>query len=578
MRKIFTLFGVAFVILSASAFNEPTVLSSQLESQRIFKSYLPEKKGSSDKIIKSFKGNTLNRIVTRASEESIIGKSYITLYNDGDNSCNSYFTVEAGEGGSIKLKGIIEGYDANATYDASTGKITIPTGVVIGTYSTYGNITLYSLSSDGLYSTHDVIITINDDNTLSFSEGLYAAVTAGGLAVMLDPSGVESNGTFTVTTTASSTSPSTSVEAPVYVTKTGEDTIEIVGINVALNGIMFTNGKPYGVNCHNTFTLDEDNMTATAPFEPYDNYGSYGGFYYGMIVGGYLDDLVLNGKVNDNVSTFTTSNSTFYGYLNGSSYSGASGLTPVLTINMDVFTAEVEEAPDPNEGWEDLGMAKFMDGWVLPCFGINQLDEKNWYEVPLQRSLTNENIYRLVDPYHLGPAVDFNESKVTGYIMFDVSDSDHVVFLKSNAGWANSEVGVSTFYCYNSLAFYMNYLDASSEDIIQAFGDEIPNTTFKNNVVSLGYYDDPEYGIQYDANFGFQGDPDGGFSWQDNSGETVNMTAAIYFPGYSSITNLSNSDYKIEYYNLQGVKVVNPEKGQIVIKKQGDSVSKVIVR
>ena len=32
------------------------------------------------------------------------------------------------------------------------------------------------------------------------------------------------------------------------------------------------------------------------------------------------------------------------------------------------------------------------------------------------------------------------------------------------------------------------------------------------------------------------------------------------------------------YFNLQGVRVVNPEPGQILIRKQGSKVEKVIVR
>lgn len=34
----------------------------------------------------------------------------------------------------------------------------------------------------------------------------------------------------------------------------------------------------------------------------------------------------------------------------------------------------------------------------------------------------------------------------------------------------------------------------------------------------------------------------------------------------------------VEYYNLQGVKVINPESGQVLIRRQGKAVSKVIVR
>ena len=37
-------------------------------------------------------------------------------------------------------------------------------------------------------------------------------------------------------------------------------------------------------------------------------------------------------------------------------------------------------------------------------------------------------------------------------------------------------------------------------------------------------------------------------------------------------------DAPVEFYTLQGVRVVNPEKGTLVIKRQGDKVSKIVVR
>jgi hypothetical protein len=49
----------------------------------------------------------------------------------------------------------------------------------------------------------------------------------------------------------------------------------------------------------------------------------------------------------------------------------------------------------------------------------------------------------------------------------------------------------------------------------------------------------------------------------------------------AGITNViadDNSNAPVEYYNLQGVRVVNPEAGQLVIRRQGKNVSKIVVR
>jgi hypothetical protein len=47
-------------------------------------------------------------------------------------------------------------------------------------------------------------------------------------------------------------------------------------------------------------------------------------------------------------------------------------------------------------------------------------------------------------------------------------------------------------------------------------------------------------------------------------------------PEVSGIEDVNAEDAEVEYYNLQGVKVENPEKG-IYIMKQGGKTSKVVL-
>ena len=235
--------------------------------------------------------------------------------------------------------------------------------------------------------------------------------------------------------------------------------------------------------------------------------------------------------------------------------------------------------PDDSADWYNLGNAQIMDGWVVPCFG---LDQSEWvFEAPLQQNKKNANLFRVVDPYHNEIFEGLNESTKAGYIVFDVTDPDHVLFEKSEAGWALSEVGVSKFYCYNNLGMYVQYFGVDAATIVDVIGDDIPYTTFKDGVVFLGAIDHPEYGVVYDANFGYQGDPTGGYTWTSGSGE-VDMTASITFPedwaGVKNIATDNVANGAVEFFNLQGVRVANPQAGQLVIKRQGGEVSKMIVR
>lgn len=247
------------------------------------------------------------------------------------------------------------------------------------------------------------------------------------------------------------------------------------------------------------------------------------------------------------------------------------------------FTECVQTAGGSNPGtgdddgeWTNIGNATFMDGWLLPGFGIDQFDEKNWYEVPLQRNADNENLYRLVGPYHAGPLADVNESTAVGYIQFDVTDPDHVMFDIVDAGFAYKQANISKFYCYNVLAFLAAYYEVTPAQVIETMGDEMPYTTFKDGVVSLTHIIDSDE-PWYDACFGMQGQVDGGFMWTDESENPIDMTAKIFFPTGSRVDGIGvESMGEVRYFNLQGVEVKNPQAGSVVIRVEGDKAVKEI--
>ena len=73
--------------------------------------------------------------------------------------------------------------------------------------------------------------------------------------------------------------------------------------------------------------------------------------------------------------------------------------------------------------------------------------------------------------------------------------------------------------------------------------------------------------------------------YDEDSGEyvTENMFRAEYFDYVDASAGISDivadgADSPVEYYNLQGMRVASPAAGQIVIRRQGSDVSKVIVK
>lgn len=256
-------------------------------------------------------------------------------------------------------------------------------------------------------------------------------------------------------------------------------------------------------------------------------------------------------------------------------YSDQAGTASKGFINL----LDLRVAYPPMEGeWKELGNATFIDGWLLTGFGEDQFTNK--YEVPLEQNADNENLYRLVNPYKAGPLAQMNQSRSNGYIVFDVSDPDHVVFLLYGAGFASSELEISQFYAYNTLGFFCLINPAYyPEELVDYFGNEFPYTTFKEGVVNLNGVSKENKAP--DARVGFSFEPTYGMYWAiDNKGTPANMTAQIVFPGADGVGSVAvdDSNAAVEYFNLQGVRISNPEPGQIVIKRQGNNVTKSIAK
>jgi hypothetical protein len=90
-------------------------------------------------------------------------------------------------------------------------------------------------------------------------------------------------------------------------------------------------------------------------------------------------------------------------------------------------------------------------------------------------------------------------------------------------------------------------------------------STYKNSVVTIN-----------EAGFGYTGAVNGFYSWKS----PVVMKPVITLP---DLTNVGVTDVAVdadaapEYFNLQGIRVENPESGQIYIRRQGNTTSKVVV-
>lgn len=275
----------------------------------------------------------------------------------------------------------------------------------------------------------------------------------------------------------------------------------------------------------------------------------------------------------DGTVAFEESNGIAWG-----AFSDAAGNNPVGQY-YDMLDLIVANQYDFNESilgeWKELGMATIVDGWLQPGYGYNQFE--NQYQAPIEQKVGDENIYRIVNPFKYGVMAEYNQSTKDGYIVFDVTDPNHVLFLTADAGFSSLEDGLAQFYAYNQLGSLHSYYPSYSlAEIIRLQTGFTPWTTYKDGIVRLGALETSQ-GKAYDANYGFQLAPFGGYIWIDENNKQLDMTAMILFPGANGVEGIeTENDSEALYFNLQGIRVLNPEAGQILIKRQGSKSSKVI--
>ena len=213
------------------------------------------------------------------------------------------------------------------------------------------------------------------------------------------------------------------------------------------------------------------------------------------------------------------------------------------------------------ETWTAIGYTDFHDCWIMPSFDINPEDYV--YEVAIERSDLTPTRYRLVDPYNNELFAEVNTGDGHGYIVFDVADPECVVFdTQSYCGLSIEEMG--RFFCFNYAGFLvgLGYDTASIRAAFESAGEEAPCvlSTYADGVATITdgsiFFDNAEG--PYMAN-------------------VYNSTIAI--PGEGGINDIavdSDSDCPMEYFNLQGIRVAEPQPGAVYIRRQGRTAVKVI--
>lgn len=336
MNKLFTLLAATSCAMSVCAASGFEVLNPEVSKQ--LKPATLEWAGESTPSMKA--------PATNASEapETLVGKSFVTLYNDGTDNYNHYFNVSA-IGDSLLLEGFAEGFDVKAAYNSTTGTLTIPTGIVVGEHSTYGPVTMYAAGATQ-YSDDDIIGTVNG-NTITFNFGVYGIVTyqgqPGGLILMQEINAVKANGQLTASILGTTGNVVETANIPLLINKIAEDKINIVGLSSLFYGKLYNVPATFNMTT-NLATINTDQPIDWSPAA--NNTGAKDVYYMLKRTDSGLDyNPEFNISNTETSSSLAATTNIFIGYdTNGAgSYRGFSLTDYKIEADFNIYTAEIDD-------------------------------------------------------------------------------------------------------------------------------------------------------------------------------------------------------------------------------------------
>lgn len=222
--------------------------------------------------------------------------------------------------------------------------------------------------------------------------------------------------------------------------------------------------------------------------------------------------------------------------------------------------------------WKAAGKASFTDGWLGAVF--EEGGQVGPYDVDIYLNAKNPRRILLMNPYGKGtPYENANQYEGDGYIVLDASNPECVVVQPLvESGFMNDEYFANGMFLMSSVEGELYYLQSADYEDIIATNEYYfrENAELDGNVILLpncrftGPYDI----FNYDQ-------------WVNSDEDLIEMVSMIELPvdlwdGVEGVVDDVNLGVK-RYFNLQGMEV-SPVKGQIVIVRNGNKSTKMVVR
>lgn len=303
-----------------------------------------------------------------------------------------------------------------------------------------------------------------------------------------------------------------------------------------------------------------------------DSYGDQNYFYFktldseGYVVDGAYNVESVEATISGKSFTFPEEICFAVGDFNDESL----GYWKLTCENSFVEYTEPTDTLDPTE-WTEFCSATMVDGWIIPVLQYQSGGYADPADFPLTvevlQNNEDENLFALVDPYVSTSGFPLSGGQ-SGYIVLDLTDPEFVLVNPGVfSGYLN---GTNRIHCINIEAFYVaaGYDKAT---IQAALSSDFPEW-------STSVCDETSTTISIpNCRFNYPGAEDKAYSW---NGRADAMKASIVFDrptvGVKAIA-IEDAQAAPVYYNLQGVRVDNPN-GGVYIKCEGSKASKVFVK
>lgn len=235
------------------------------------------------------------------------------------------------------------------------------------------------------------------------------------------------------------------------------------------------------------------------------------------------------------------------------------------------------ETYDPDADWTDLGMATYTDAFTESIMGTPTTATGGTWKVKVQRNNHDPELFRLVNPYAAWESPNDD-------IKYDTENNYYMTFIVREYDGFNL-VGIPTFYTglvregYGNFAISNQAADAvtTEEDYLMLYYYNPGCLGYmENGVITYTSYCYIQQTEQYLNFYGFFGtfDPYGTFVSANSKGN-FRIVMPDAEDGAKAVTR--DESGATEYYNLQGVRVEHPRRGEPVIRKNGANAKVIIL-